>query len=131
MSLFVSRVGARLGVWNDRHLSARHAIGRVAPLALDRRILFVALGLMSAHWYRGVVQYDGGSPSGFVVHTPKTAALEFVWIGSEHMRDDLDADGYWVERCPVDCWERVDDASLLESGIELSERPSRGQSETS
>lgn len=59
------------------------------------------------YWYRGVVQYDGGPPEGYYATTSETAALEYVWAGYEEMRDGTEADAYWVERRPVDCWERI------------------------
>ncbi len=71
-----------------------------------------------SYWYRGAVQYNGGPPEGFVWHTGETAAIEFVWAGSENFRDDPESDCHWVERRPMDCWERVPDQA-----------PGRGPSE--
>lgn len=62
------------------------------------------------YWYRGVVQYNGGPPEGYVAGTRETATPIFVWIGYEALRDDPEADCHWIERRPMDCWERVPDA---------------------
>jgi len=67
-----------------------------------------------AFWYHGVAQYEGGPPRGYLASTRETAAVKHVWSGYEHLRDDAEADRRWIERRPMDCWQRLPNAPRSE-----------------
>lgn len=128
----------------DRPTCALHGPqGHFRHIATDRERGLMALvcngGWVAGsdrYWYRGVVQYGDGPlgadpPLSYIVQTGETAAQAYVWEGNEQLRDDPEAVAYWVERRPMDCWERVpDEPPNPDAPAESSEASGRGQSDS-